>query len=159
MTASVIYTSDQIENFLEALPERGFDGAKLWDSIGFTITGLVEGTFRSQSDPWGDPWEPLSPEVASSRPGKQILIDQGILRSSFDYESDDRSATVGMDVLVEQYGPAHQFGAMTGRNRNVKLPARPMLPVRNGEADLPQSWQDQLIQVVLTSMENLANEF
>ena len=159
MTASVTYTAGQIEDFLAALPERGFDGTSLWDTIGFTLTGLVESTFSNQADPWGDPWESLSPEVANSRPGKQILIDQGILRSSFDYQSDNRSATVGMDILVQEYGPAHQFGSMTGRNRNVDLTARAMLPIRNGEADLPQSWQDQLIEVVVISMENLADEF
>ncbi|MBR0574079.1 phage virion morphogenesis protein [Pasteurella atlantica] len=60
---------------------------------------------------------------AIERDGK-ILNDTGVLKNSITAAFDNDSATVGTNL---QYATIHQFGGMAGRNKKVKIPARPFL--------------------------------
>ena len=67
--------------------------------------------------------------------GLAILQDTGVLRGSIRVYSDSDSVTIGAARVKTkagtpmEYAAIHQFGGMAGRNRKVRIPARPFLPV------------------------------
>lgn len=67
--------------------------------------------------------------------GLAILQDTGVLRGSIRVYSDKSSVTIGAARVMTkagsplEYAAIHQFGGMAGRNRKVRIPARPFLPV------------------------------
>lgn len=59
--------------------------------------------------------------------GLAILQDSGDLRNSVQaYYPDPVSVIIGSD---KTYAAIHQFGGKAGRNRKVRIPARPYIPV------------------------------
>lgn len=107
--------------------------------------------FRQEGARWGSKWEPLSARYAawkeSKRPGKPILVFDGVLKASLTRTGSEGSIreiysdrgrhgfVVGTNV---EYAEAHQNGTDI-------MPARPILyPIRDEEArDLAkilQSW-------------------
>ncbi len=58
--------------------------------------------------------------------GLSILQDTGVLRKSIRAHADRDTVTIGS---VLEYAAIHQFGSMAGRNRHVRIPARPFIPV------------------------------
>jgi phage gpG-like protein len=97
---------------------------------------LVLGTFKSQSDPWGKPWQPWAPSTAKARARKgdlrlQKLIDTGRLYRSIKKNHTDSSISVSTDV---EYADAHLLGTN-------HIPARPFFPIDSEDHDsFPQEW-------------------
>ena len=56
-----------------------------------------------------------TPSLAAEKRDGQTLRDTGRLMGSVSTDHDDRQAAVGTNVV---YGPIHQFGGKTGRNRS-----------------------------------------
>ncbi len=134
------------------LAEAGRDTAGLVGKLAHSLTERVRLAFHDQRDPWGSPWAPLSPVTLAKRrgagAGAAILRDTGQLFASL-------AAAVTADAAEIRLGfadrPAtiHQFGGMAGRARKVRIPARPMLPVRDGgQVDMPPDWRDELIDAM-----------
>lgn len=111
--------------------------------IGEHLQGAVEERFRSETDPEGRPWEPLSDFTKANKRNDQILTESGGsgLRGSIHYRA-------GKDVLEQGtnkiYGAIHQLGGTVkakgggalaiGRPggafalvKQVTIPARPYL--------------------------------
>lgn len=102
--------------------------------------------FDDQRAPDGTPWPPLSPATllgevrardrlkgggyskrALERMAKRkILIKTGRLRGSIAWKVVGSRIYVGTNVV---YAPIHQFGGYAGRNRKVRIPARPFLGI------------------------------
>jgi len=104
--------------------------------------------FRRSTDPWGHRWLPLRPSTIRRRRGRSSrpLLDTGRLRSSFGYRVTGRRLVIGSDV---KYAALHQFGGGAAAvsdaiRRRGRVPARPMLPIRGGQVDLPRDWQDMI---------------
>ena len=83
------------------------------------------------------------------------------------YAADTNSVRVGLlDSESAKIGQVHQFGAVikpvhakmlrfTPRGfkkpffaKQVTIPARPFMPIRNGVADLPAEWMDQVLETM-----------
>ena len=120
--------------------------AQLAVQLGMTAKKLVADEFRSETDPYGHPWEPLAgPRGLSSRVGRlrtaaailrdrkrktrrrkdKILSDTGRLRASFQAFNIQPTPTgfrFGSNVLYARF---HQLGTSA-------LPQRAMLPTRAG---------------------------
>lgn len=68
------------------------------------------------------------------------LVDTGALRDSVNQNYDNDTAIVGTNMV---YAAIHHFGGMAGRNRKVRIPARPFLILTNEDKqDLMDDVQD-----------------
>lgn len=124
--------------------------------IGNMVANTADESFENQKTPWGEAWTPnaqstvdeyvrkkgkgLSGKKRSALAAdKQILIVEGQLRSSITHEADDTSVTV---TAGKVYAAIHQFGGEAGRGKSVTLPARPYMPIKDGE--LHEKTQDEI---------------
>jgi len=60
--------------------------------------------------------------------GKKTLIDRARLQNSVTARAETDKVTVGTNLV---YARIHQLGGMAGRNKKVKIPARPYLLVQD----------------------------
>jgi phage virion morphogenesis protein len=60
--------------------------------------------------------------------GRKTLIDTARLQNSITARAETNRVVVGTDLV---YARIHQLGGMAGRNRKVKIPARPYLLVQD----------------------------
>lgn len=88
--------------------------------------GIAE-QFQTETDPDGNPWEPLSPDTLKQKPeGGSILVKTGALRDSFDYEvsADALSVTSSSPVFeVHDQGldsmPQRQILGLSAEQKNI----------------------------------------
>jgi phage gpG-like protein len=111
----------------------------------------TQNTFDTESDPWGNPWAPLS-QVTLDRRAKADrqsiakLFDTGkMFGEGITHDSDALSFSVSIKGNeIERFPVVHQFGNPRNKFFNgplAPIPARPMLPIRkNGRIDLPSDW-------------------
>jgi phage gpG-like protein len=86
----------------------------------------------------------LNKKGATAMAARKPLVDSGDLSRQFVVASDQNSVTVSNTMV---YAAIHQFGGMAGRNRKVKIPARPFLPV-NAAGDLEPTEREQVLQAI-----------
>ena len=93
------------------------------------IEQRVRNTFRTQTDPWGNPWaEWKYPDQIKRRRDREgfdygKLMETGALFSSIARNSDSTSASVSVgDEQTQDYADVHQFG-------NEHIRQRAMLPL------------------------------
>lgn len=129
MKANIKITgTEEITRTLKEAEKKVKDLTPVMREIGNYIKNVTEESFENQRTPWGEAWKPNAINV----PGKQILIKSGQLQSSFTYDADNKSVTVG---TKKKYAAIHQFGGEAGRNHSVDIPARPFMPIKNGALD------------------------
>jgi phage virion morphogenesis protein len=94
-------------------------------------------------------WAPLSPVTLAMKLGKskgkarakkastnKVLVGLGMrggLMGGIHYKASDSAVVIGPDN--KPYAAIHQFGGMAGRNRKVKIPARPYLVVQDKDLE------------------------
>ncbi len=132
------------------------DSRDLMDRLGSTLVDQVRLTFRDNRDPWGSSWARLKDStIARRRKGSdKPLRDTGRLMNGITHRViNDHEVEVGTNT---EYASTHQFGARLGQYGQTRrgtpipwgdIPARSFMPIRNGHADLPESWRRQLHQV------------
>ena len=117
--------------------------------IGEHLQGAVEERFRSETDPEGNPWEPLSDFTKANKRNDQILTESGGpgLRGSIHYRAGNDYLEQGTNKI---YGAIHQLGGTIkakgsgglaiGRPsgafaivKQVKIPARPYLGLSDSD--------------------------
>lgn len=105
-----------VQNQIEWLG-RGLDDNRylLMKQLAGTMHYAVRQNFRQGGRP---KW--LGIEYRNGKP----LVDTGALRDSINQAYDNDTAWVGTNIV---YAAIHQFGGMAGRNRKVRIPARPFL--------------------------------
>lgn len=125
--------------------------------IGEHLQGSVEERFRTETDPEGNPWEPLSDFTKANKRGDQILTESGSsgLRGSIHYRAGRDFLEQGTNKI---YGAIHQLGGTIkarggalaiGRPdgafalvKQVTIPARPYL----GLSDDDRQVIDEILQ-------------
>jgi phage virion morphogenesis protein len=135
---------------LQAITQRIGNMAPVLQAIGDDITERTKRRFDTSTGPDGVPWKANSPAtmgIYSLRlgqghrkkdgslnkrgqarvAGKKPLIDTGDLRRQIVPQVSNNVLTV---TATPAYAAIHQFGGQAGRNRKVKIPARPYLPVK-----------------------------
>ena len=147
---------------LEELQQRLSNLKPAMDAIGAAILTEVDLGFKEQRDPWGGAWAPLSPittlpmrRKGKGRGGNKILRNNGDLANSFSHQATAKSVTVGtMDIR----SGTHQFGAKKGAYGATRrggpipwgdIPARPMLPIRGSQVDLPEATRLEIEDAIL----------
>lgn len=141
---------------------RGVAGGRqgLLQAIGDALVNRTQLGFHDETDPWGNPWRPLSEVTVAMRRdqgvgGVSILRDTGQLVNSITSHAragGTQHGAAGVEIrigFVDRPATIHQFGGRAGRGRKVTIPARPMLPIRqDGTVDLPPAWRDDIGAVV-----------
>ena len=99
------------------------------------LAGTMHHAVRQNFKQGGRPkW--LGIEYRNGKP----LIDTGALRDNINQAYDNDTALVGTNMV---YAAIHNFGGMAGRNRKVRIPARPFLVLTNEDKqDLMDEVQD-----------------
>lgn len=99
------------------------------------LAGTMHHAVRQNFKQGGRPkW--LGIEYRNGKP----LIDTGALRDNINQAYDNDTALVGTNMV---YAAIHNFGGMAGRNRKVRIPARPFLVLTNEDKqDLMDDVQD-----------------
>lgn len=128
----------QINNIANVLNQIDSLGAGLSDNryllmkqLAGTMHHVVRQNFRQGGRP---KW--LGLEYRNGKP----LIDTGALRDNINQAYDNDTALVGTNMV---YAAIHNFGGMAGRNRKVRIPARPFLVLTNEDKqDLMDEVQD-----------------
>ena len=129
-------------------------------TLGNILQNEIEDSFENESSPFGQKWQALKPSTIRQKQklGKSsnILRSDGNLADKWIVEADDKKATVSNNTNKNgfAYGLVHQFGTnKAGRSKNVKIPARPFLPVdRSG--NLPGRVKDVVKKVVIKFVED-----
>ena len=75
--------------------------------IGLALVQVVQGRFRDERDPFGQPWAPLNPAYAEIKRGPGILRASGMLMKSITYRVSATEVAVGSNRV---YAAIHQFG-------------------------------------------------
>lgn len=116
------------------------------DAIGAEITENVRLGFTVSEDPWGARWAPLK------RRQGQPLRDTGKLMNSINHRAQADSVVIGPADKAEK-ALLHQFGSRKASGRGSGVPARPYMPIRNGQVDLPEDWSRSIIDILTAHLE------
>lgn len=121
----------EVNKRLLELAERTENLRPLMKNIAGIFASSTEDNFREEGRP--DKWVDLAESTKKQRtktghyPG-QILQVSGQLASSISTYYDNDSAVIGSNL---DYAAIHQLGGQVGKNKKVKIPARPYLKLAN----------------------------
>lgn len=160
---------------LQGLVNVGGNLAPVMGEIARTLETRVALGFRQGVSPYGEPWAPIT-----YRQG-QPLRDTRQLQGSITSDHGKDYATIGTNT---SYAPVHQFGlsqtvmvpphertitqafgksipptkvSVKAHTRQAHVIARPFLPIRNNEVDLPPAWQESVLARITQAMEAATN--
>lgn len=149
---------------LRGLEKAMTDMSPIMDEIGQTLQDEIRMTLGRGQTPWGEDMEPLK-----SRQGVPLNDTRQHIYNRITHTFDSKSVAVGMNEEVG-IGMTHQFGAVIkpkkasrlvftvgGKKvfaKQVTIPARPFLPIRNDAVDLPPQWRESLINIIKTALKN-----
>lgn len=85
-------------------------------AAGNLLEEKVERQFATETDPDGDPWEPLHPKTALYKTGGSILVKTGALRDSFTYLVTGKTLEVSSDSPVFE---VHNKGVLPMPERRI----------------------------------------
>lgn len=123
--------NEEVNKRLLELAERTENLRPLMKNIADIFASSTEDNFREEGRP--DKWVDLAESTKKQRtktghyPG-QILQVSGQLASSISTYYDNDSAVIGSNL---DYAAIHQLGGQVGKNKKVKIPARPYLKLAN----------------------------
>lgn len=123
----------EIQQLLKKLTTKTENLRPLMKNIAGIMMDSVETNFEQEGRP---KWQGLAKSTIKQRtkagtwPGKILQVSQAGLASSITSKYDDNSAMVGTNKV---YAAIHQFGGDAGRNKKVKIPARPYLKLGEKE--------------------------
>lgn len=166
---SVRIEDTEARRLIGAMADRLEDMEPLMETIGIVMSERARMQFIEQRDPWGTPWQPLSPLTQMLRrkgpranAANQILRDTNRLMNSITYRASSKRVAVGTNAI---YAAIHQLGGTVRPKRGrflwagepggpriplkkAVIPARPFLPFDETRADLPPDWQRDLIETL-----------
>ena len=151
---------EELQTKLKSLQNIDKKTKPLMQTLGNILQNEIEASFENESSPFGQKWQALKPGTIRQKQklGKSsnILRSDGNLADKWIVKADDKRATVSNNTNKNgfAYGLVHQFSTTkAGRSKNVKIPARPFLPVdRSG--NLPGRVKDVVKKVVIKFVED-----
>lgn len=152
-TISVKVDDRNVNEVVAAVREQLLRPRKAMKVVARTLEQLIRDTFRTETNPWGQPWPPHSPVTVEQREragqaSVQKLIDSGALYSSIVNDAGDDFARVdagdGLEyALVQQFG---NEGNLAWGQGSAPIPARAFFPLTSEtEADAPGDWIARLV--------------
>jgi phage gpG-like protein len=159
VTYQVEVDDTQVLATLSKLTAKAADLTPAMRAIGAGLRDNIRLGFRDSRDPWGGPWAPLAAVTRALRRGNGAtalpLLDTGLLLGSINFNATKDSVEVGSS---DNAGKAlmQQFGGVTSSTSMIpgkRIPARPYLPIRGQQADLPPEWRDEVIGLLRRHIE------
>ena len=127
---------EELQTKLKSLQNIEKKTKPLMQTLGNILQNKIEDSFENESSPFGQKWQALKPSTIKQKQklGKSsnILRSDGNLADKWIVKADDKKATVSNNTNKNgfAYGLVHQFGTnKAGRSKNVRIAARPFLPV------------------------------
>ena len=127
---------EELQTKLKSLQNIDKKAKPLMQTLGNILQNEIEASFENESSPFGQKWQALKPSTIRQKQklGKSsnILRSDGNLADKWIVKADDKKATVSNNTNKNgfAYGLVHQFGTnKAGRSKNVRIAARPFLPV------------------------------
>lgn len=103
------------------------------------VEALIQEEFDTGTNPYGDPWAPLSPETIKGGRSAPPLTATGAMRGTVHVFP---AQAAGISVTIDKPAGIHQTGWAGPRGKG---PARPVLPNRNV---LPETWVEAINEEV-----------
>lgn len=97
----------KVQTTLEEMRKRAIRLGPAMKSVGEYMLREIEEHFRTETDPLGLPWVPLSERRLKEKKHPKILTETTRLRGSMTYQANDEMVRIGTNV---EYGAIHQFG-------------------------------------------------
>ncbi len=145
---TISVNSAELTTALDNLARSAADPSPAMNEIGAAFVARIIDGFSDSKDPWGASWAPLKHRVG------EPLRDTGKLMNSINFSADAQGVSVGTGdhegkVLKHQFG-----GVNTGRMfRGAVVPARPFMPIRGNQADLPSDWTDEALEIIANHLQ------
>lgn len=139
--AGVTYKIEDAElrRKLSALRRGVLDATPLMKQWGEIAREAIAYNFEQGGRP--GKWKKLSPitvklkaQRGASDP-ERVLFFKGALSGGIAYKVTNKSVIIGTSPNTRAYAAIQQFGGLAGRNRKVKIPARPYMVVPPGDLD------------------------
>jgi len=137
---------DEVLKRVEQVESKTSNLRPVFDEIANHLYNVTEEALERNSSPDGTAWEPLSPITIARKGHDRMLDGKGDMRESISVDSDNNSATIGVNALSKTgypYPAVQHFGTEDGR-----VPARAFLPFDN-EGDLMGVAKDGIVDFVL----------
>ena len=122
---------DEVVAKLKKVYDRTGDMRPALAEVGNVFKNAITDSFERGSSPFGQVWAPLKRPRKSG--GSKVLVDSGLLSGGFTVSPPTaNSVEVGTKL---KYAAVHQYGLHVGRyskkgkKYELKIPARPFLPV------------------------------
>ena len=146
---------EELQTKLKSMQNIDKKTKPLMQTLGNILQNEIEDSFENESSPFGQKWQALKPSTIRQKQklGKSsnILRSDGNLADKWIVKADDKKATVSNNIKKNgfAYGLVHQFGTnKAGRSKNVRIAARPFLPVDKNR-NLPKDLEDVIKKVVI----------
>jgi phage gpG-like protein len=162
MTTTVTLNDAEFLALLDRLKSNVTNLRPAMADIGANMVSLIHQNLGQGVTPWGEPMKPLKYRQGVPLNDTRMHIYQRIT-----YAADTNSVRVGMlDSEAAKIGQVHQYGAVikpvkakmlrfTPRGfkkpffaKQVTIPARPFMPIRNEVADLPTDWMAEVLETM-----------
>ena len=128
-------TFSQLQNKIKMLELKARDLTPMLAEVGNITQNESELSFEREKSPFNEKWKPLSKKTLAKKKSSKILTESARLSHSISYQVQaPKSVLVGTNI---QYAAIHQFGGKAGRNKSVKIPARPFMPF-NAKGEIPK---------------------
>jgi phage virion morphogenesis protein len=105
------YSSGEVNSRLNELQRKVSDLTPVMKNIGEYMLLSTDTRFRTETDPYGNGWQPNSPRTIARKRAEgrliRVLQSTGRLRSSISYKADRTSVVIGTNV---SYAAKHQLG-------------------------------------------------
>jgi phage gpG-like protein len=166
MQTTVTIDDREVMDLLGKLQGSMENMSKPMKQIGALMVSEIHLKLGGGITPWGEPMKPLR-----SRQGVPINDTRMHIYQRITYQVDDKSVRIGMlDSETAKIGRVHQYGAIikpvkakrlvfTPRGskktyfaKQVTIPPRPFMPIRNERADLPADWTAGIMKILADSL-------
>lgn len=164
MTAITLTFDDAaLQRKLNGLSRDLDNMAPVMDTIGQGLVDNIQQSLGRGKTPWGEAMKSLK-----YRRGIPLNDTRQHIYNRITHTFDRNSVAVGMNENVN-IGATHQFGAVIKPVRakrlrfvvggkpvyakQVTIPPRPFLPIRNNQADIPGAWVDDILESLRAALD------
>lgn len=112
------------------------------------LLSKIRNEFQTQSDPYGQPWDPLADSTIRLRKKQgnestRILYDKGNMFNSLTGVSTDSSVEISIAFPAEVHQDGNPLNRMYG-GPLAPIPQRRILPFQGDDVMLPNDWVNQI---------------
>ena len=119
------YDDADVREALKKLQDKIGNLEPFYKDIGEALLNSTRERFEGQIAPDGSAWAALSPNTKKKKNQDKILILDGYLFGTLNYQATPEELLIGTPL---EYGATHQFG-------RDNIPARPFLGISDADAD------------------------